>query len=696
MSFEDRAVGLESLELTVGEFISLPQTAALLDPDEVASQQVPEGHFFALLEKLGEGAMGSVHLVRDGHLERNVAYKQLLAQWRSPELTQRFLSEVQITAQLAHPNIVPVYSLEMTAEGIGYTMKRVAGQTFKELIQQAQAQVAAGQPRKAPVDLDTLLEHFLKVCDALAYAHYRGVIHRDLKPANLMVGAHNEVYVMDWGIARPFGQAAEGYVFEQEELGKMVGTPRYMSPEQARGANSRLDARSDLFALGLILSELISLRPAYQAGSAPELLAKVRQAQITPLAPHFPRELRAIVSKATAWKRAERYASVAELAADLRRYRADQAVAVAPDRPQDALLRWVRRHRTACLGLLFALVLLSSAVTLGALVQQQRELALAQRREAALTAFWGEVLGQGQEVDRYMLSVLRMIESLAGTGIQALQRGTPSQERYYLDDARWNDLVPNLVQSPLYNARVSLDYSGFTLATGLTEPTLRPQLQRLIPLRRYFRNLLVRSAGRPVNDEVQLLAQDGAPAMFVNLSTEQGVIQSFPGISYNTPNYDPRKRPFYKLVLGKRGVHCGNPYLDRVAGSLLPCSLALYDAADRFLGVASLDIQFNYLARHVLDLSASSAWREAYLVDHTGQVIVKASDRHRKVEKQQTLHTGFTLAPFPDAALLQRIRSQHEGGYLERPGQVLGYIRLNFQGWYFVVAANPQTLLGTP
>ncbi|HSB60605.1 MAG TPA: serine/threonine-protein kinase, partial [Vicinamibacteria bacterium] len=156
---------------------------------------------YVVLGTAGRGAMGTVQVARDVDLLRKVALKQLAPEFAGDRgATARFIREVQVTAQLDHPHIVPVYGLEASAGGRpAYTMKLVQGRTFVELIRDTQAFYEEG---KAPIEglsLPARLEYFLKVCDAVHYAHERGVIHRDLKPANLMLGQYNEVYVMDWG-----------------------------------------------------------------------------------------------------------------------------------------------------------------------------------------------------------------------------------------------------------------------------------------------------------------------------------------------------------------------------------------------------------------------------------------------------------------------------------------------------------------
>ena len=260
--------------------------------------------------------MGTVHVARDVELLRRVALKELsleVAHDRSAR--SRFVREVQVTAQLDHPHIVPVYGLEVASGGRpAYAMKLVEGQTFGQLIADTRAFYEKKEPPDEDHALPARLEHFLKVCDAIAYAHERGVVHRDLKPANLMVGRHNEVYVMDWGICRLMAQPAEpapapaagrrraparaspartGSISRAEvsleashgetAYGAIVGTPLYMSPEQAHGRHDQLDAKSDQCALGLILFELVALKRPLGGKTLAEVLTQASSGTREPL-----------------------------------------------------------------------------------------------------------------------------------------------------------------------------------------------------------------------------------------------------------------------------------------------------------------------------------------------------------------------------------------------------------------------------
>ena len=254
--------------------------------------QLPEGRF-DLGSKLGQGGMGVVFSARDSTLNREVAVKVLSGkEWAG--LT-RFVREAQVTAQLSHPNVVPVYGLEKTDNGSpALSMKLIRGDTFAEYI--AECSSAMGTPnydheRHSQVGR---IENFLRVCDAISYSHSRGVIHRDLKPDNLMIGAYGEVYVMDWGIARLLNEPVEaseealGESFEKvgsgdittndrgmkTRVGAILGTPRYMPPEQLFGKD--VGPKSDQFALGMVLFEMLTFIPARDLGSETDFRDKVR------------------------------------------------------------------------------------------------------------------------------------------------------------------------------------------------------------------------------------------------------------------------------------------------------------------------------------------------------------------------------------------------------------------------------------
>jgi serine/threonine protein kinase len=241
---------------------------------------------FQHLRTLGEGAQGRVELVRDNDIRRTVAVKHLLAGAESSEALSRFAEEIRVIGQLEHPGIVPVYDVDRGDDGQVYlVMKHLQGETMEQIIEHLRAGDAAYVGRYTP---EYRVRIFLGVLDAIGYAHDRGVLHRDLKPANIMIGAHGEVTVVDWGIAKPFKKApakandavtiAPAFGASQDarlletQTGAVAGTPLYMSPEQAAGLNDELDERSDLYTLCVVLYEwLVLLHPMRDKRSVAEL-----------------------------------------------------------------------------------------------------------------------------------------------------------------------------------------------------------------------------------------------------------------------------------------------------------------------------------------------------------------------------------------------------------------------------------------
>ncbi|HWN69991.1 MAG TPA: cyclic nucleotide-binding domain-containing protein [Haliangium sp.] len=278
--------------------------------------------------RIAIGGMGAVHRSYDEVLQRQVAVKNLQRQLAdSDAITRRFLQEVVITAQLDHPNIVPVYDVGFHDDGTAFfVMKLVRGENLAASLRLYQER---GMTHR---ELERYLRIFLKVCEAVEFAHSRGVIHRDLKPSNIMVGPHGEVYVMDWGIAlvRPptagkprasdFSQALWGDTLQEE--GMVIGTAAYMAPEQARGDIDDIDERTDIFALGGILYHILTNRPPY---SGPERAMQILMAGLGEVLPpaevvtgrRLPPRLCHIAMKALARQREDRYQSVGALMEDI-------------------------------------------------------------------------------------------------------------------------------------------------------------------------------------------------------------------------------------------------------------------------------------------------------------------------------------------------------------------------------------------
>jgi hypothetical protein len=295
------------------------------DASPRAGMMIPSGtDRYQHLGEIGRGGMGTVHSVRDLGLLRTSAMKVMAPRLatRRHEV-ERFLREARITAQLDHPNIVPVHEIGTDEHGnLYFTMKRVEGRTLKVWIAES------GRPPRQPEQLRLMLDAYLKVCDAMAFAHSRGVIHCDIKPSNIMVGPFGQVYLMDWGLAqvlgdgaqdsKPSAEPAEGAAARRAR--RPAGTPAFMSPEQA--ACAPLDERADVFGLGALLYTILTGAPPFPAEDTESALSQALVGEVAPASETFallPKALCDACMRAMARDKNERHVGVVELKLEVER-----------------------------------------------------------------------------------------------------------------------------------------------------------------------------------------------------------------------------------------------------------------------------------------------------------------------------------------------------------------------------------------
>ena len=411
---------------------------------------------YRVLDVLAQGGMGRVLRVWDEDLRRQVAMKVVLepslrgdgSEVAGTERTRRlarFLEEAQITGQLDHPGIVPVHELGLDEEGRAFfTLKLVRGQELRTIFSLVRSGEEGWNQTRA---LGTLL----RVCEAMAFAHEHGVVHRDLKPSNIMVGRHGETYVMDWGLAR-LKKAADdeswagdsdstdwdGIVSERHESGsdtpgsplvtadgEVLGTPQYMSPEQARGELDRVGPAADVYAVGAMLYELLAGKPPYPRKGPRGAPYAVVQSVIRHAPPRLsksahkrPPELVAICEKAMSRRIRDRYPDMSEMAEDLRAFLEGRVVRAWRTGALVELRKWVGRNRlvAALLGLTFVLTL--SAGLLWAWQQRQRQRESLDRLASAFVdageQSWPIHPDSLSEMDHWLAGAKEIVEGLPG------------------------------------------------------------------------------------------------------------------------------------------------------------------------------------------------------------------------------------------------------------------------------------------
>jgi len=447
-------VGDRQVEQTLSQLEPVPGFVRVSETAQLAQGEISH---YTLSRVHDQGGLGRVWLAFDKRLCRDVALKEIRPD-RLPtdQSLRRFVREAQITGQLEHPNIVPVYELARDEERTYpfYTMRFVHGQSLGDAIEAYHQQRRVGADVR--IEFRRLLQAFVSVCQAIAYAHSRRVIHRDLKPSNVMLGSYGEVVVLDWGLAKILDKQDEATEAEPAirnlddsggvatQPGQVLGTPAYMAPEQALSKHDEIDALTDVYGLGAILYRLLTGERPHRGRDSQE---RIRHAAEDPtpeprsVAASVPRPLSAICRKAMSRNRLDRYLSAGALAEDVQRWLADEPVSTYRDPWYVRVGRWTRRHRqlTAAVA---AVVLLTAvtATTAAVLIDHARHAALeARQREAqARRVAFGWFREAQRTIDVMATGVSKVLENLPGTDglrLRLLHEAASSYERFADQDS---------------------------------------------------------------------------------------------------------------------------------------------------------------------------------------------------------------------------------------------------------------------
>jgi serine/threonine-protein kinase len=478
-------IGEADLEVSLAH-VGAASTQAAEDVDRTATYSVgsatSEGQRFRVLRPHAKGGLGAVFVALDAELHREVALKQILDEHADdPTSRQRFLLEAEITGGLEHPGIVPVYGLGTDAEGRPfYAMRFIRGGSLKEAIAHFHADEGPKpDPGRQSLELHQLLRRFVDICNAVAYAHGRGVLHRDLKPGNVIVGRYGETLVVDWGLAKPLGHAEPTYGAEERTLvpssgsgtagtlpGSALGTPAYMSPEQAAGDLEHVGPRSDVYSLGATLYCLLTGRAPFEGDDLGAILRGVQEGDFPAprvVNPRIDRALEAVCLKAMAIDPKGRYMSARTLAEDVERWMADEPVAAWREPILTRLRRGMRRHRT-----LVTSVAASALVGLGVLLasQAQANQTLKSYNRRLLEANRGEQAAKASAQARFDLALEAVNAYHAGASEDVLLK-QPELEALRTSLLRtsldfYRKLKAALEQSPWSDAKAQTDLADAT------------------------------------------------------------------------------------------------------------------------------------------------------------------------------------------------------------------------------------------
>jgi len=683
---------------------------------------------YELQDELGRGGMGVVLKARDKQLGRSVALKALHGELASDQgVLKRFLVEAQVCAQLEHPNIVPVYGMEHAAGSPAFSMRLLSGSTLRRYLTECAEQEKAGRVDEEHA-LPERIEAFLKVCDAIEYAHSRGVIHRDLKPANIVLGEHHEVYLVDWGIAKVVGHEepdrpeGERRTLEPEEIiaaleaqvsvdldtatqhGEMIGTPTYMPPEQASGRVHAHGPASDQFALGMMLQELVTLELP-RAGRAIDQVFQACRGERVPFerdavgAP-APPGLAAIVAKATSVEIERRYDSVEALADDVRRWLRGEEVSVLPDPWTRRLFKRLSRRPGLVIGVVAAILV---AAAVAATASAFRTVSLQRRaaeQSAHLSRLTSDVVGRSESIDARFSRARTLVEGL-GVSIEELAEADAPHEgalRYgvagRLVGAREPPLA-ELHEVERYGFEVSWLTPLYLYPPDVAHQDVERTIRVMAPLDRRFREVLLRSlddeaATWPDHRQREALDEGQTPLHVTYVGFENGLLLNYPGYEPFPESYDPRRRPWYREARDRFGVTFGRPYPDASGSAILvPCNRALRSAGGALIGVAGADMALDDLARAMrVD---RDGWIRSSLVDGDGAQIIDTEQAGMRLGIGLHDDAAIEAAPIEPAVLAA---IEDEGtGFVRVGDEIVVFDGLEAIDWTFVARFDARRVL---
>ena len=633
------------IKLTIPSAAPLPELNIQENQVEPALGQLDS--IYSIGNELGKGGQGTIRSAFDGGLKREIAIKTLHKELNSSTISRsEFINEARLTAALDHPAVIPIYNLcSDDGNNLHLAMKKLRGISLREYLKLTNERYTnAGF---ANFDEETAMARrlslFIKVCEAMSYVHSRKVIHCDLKPENIMLGQYGEVYIVDWGIARRFDSDAPASE-------KIMGTPRYTSPENLLGMPC--DNRSDIYSLGVILFEIVTLNPAFSATSSSEVIAKVKQGKFNALHHRYghriAKDLAAVIAKATAFNPEERYQSTDELTADLQAFRRGAEVSANPDSFVGKILRWANRNRRkAAAAAAGSMALLLAAGIISVFAANMRNAEIEHMMDNAIDNSLASAVQNAVQIDRMLTHISAMLGVLNADIALLLDINRPSgslgNPEIVPGDttaARCNGsvcFIPDPATGSHFTPGKTLDLSRATyIHAGENAPEnlahilscLRPAVSRL-------RRTVLRSrpgSGNVSNAELQEDYRNlRLPVSFCYFTLANGLHIVYPGNDDIRNGYDGRNRPWYKLALGKGGIPVWSvPYRTILEenSSVVSCSMEIIGAREKVHGVAGVDVPLKVLGNIMLSAPDNAIYtQERILTTLDGKLIFRSLGR---------------------------------------------------------------------
>ena len=688
-------------------------------PDTTAQLEAPLSNLdtrYSVLEEFAQGGNATVSVARDRNLRRVVAIKSLKEEAeKKPEIVEAFVAEAKVTAQLDHPSIIPIYGLTGDdRKGIHLSMKLVNGRSLRDYLRNVSLNYRVKGIRNfdESAQMRKRLEIFLRVCDAIAYAHHRNIIHRDLKPENIMLGEFMEVYVVDWGLAKVIGKDDEN-----ADDQKISGTPRYFPPEVLNGKPS--DARSDIFTLGLILQEIVTLQFAVKGRDEKEFMDRILNGELEPVKHLFnwriERPLQAIIRKATAYRPDDRYQNVSELAEDLRRYMGGLSISAVPENFFSKFSRWSAHYWKEFVAGVLVILLISSAITGYSIFEQLRNTHEMNRQRRAMNYLYNRTATAADHLNIIALQIQEQLLALARISAYLLSHNPGTDENGWKKEFRPSiteigKTEKGMFYSPYYKRLTSLDYGIYTLAPDADRDKALEFLRKTYPVLRKMKNIVLGSQSGYNFDpkDYEKLKLDylynGFPVRSVYMGTSDGLKLLYPWRGNYPRAVDPRKRHWYQSVMHTRQPVWGKPYMDfdSISGLSIPCSVPIIDLDEKFRGAVGLDLSVNKLTERILKTGNIGKYvKEKAVINLAGETVFSSKSifYNRKFDPGKVHgNTEFKSPLFRNPDIRRRILGKDKGYgvfIIDLGGRrdIYSYAHLEVWNMYFVVVADYDELV---
>ena len=654
-----------------------------------------ENPHFSKENLLGEGGMGFVHSAYDSILHRRVAVKSLLRTVTSnSSYWKRFYREAQITAQLAHPSIVPVYSINLDENRQPVlVMKEILGVTLDQFISECSKNIGTKDYISSKHGLLPRIEMMIKICDAINYAHTRGVIHRDIKPDNIMVGQFEDVYVMDWGLARPQKDAdfPKDFITQinddglKTKAGALIGTPIYMAPEQAMSKADQVGYSSDQYSVGMLLYEMCSLIQARKSKRIKELIEEAKSGVLSnfheDLKDLDPR-LKAIIAKACQKDQTQRYPSMKMLALDLRRFTHNKSVWAHKESIFIRIGRYLFNRPTLSLSALILLIIITASSIIFSLFSTLQNTTIAQNRQELTTTILNKSLAQTRILDHLFVEPQLEVQKLASLTRFKLQNLMIDTETCLKLNQFTN--TPDFKAHPKYLDPISLRRANCFLPEGQEASKAQIGLSLGMDIQSDVKELFSNYTPREQFEQL-FWKNDNSKIHWIYFGYEDGTLFSYPAIPEETQDIDPRLQDWYKQGLQNHNATCGYPYSDASSTSfLIPCHQQILDIRNQAVGVIGIDFRLDdflekFNAIHLPKLTGS------YLLDEERTILFSS-------QGNATAPLKIKERLFKNATFSNALTKELSNGLIETNDGIYSYSRMQFVPWTLILVFEKDIL----